>query len=149
MGGGGSMMLAHGFDGKSQDLDAVPTNSDFQELAPYMSRVAKELSLAPDWINPYFQAFTIYLPQDSAQRMTSVYDGPSLSVLSLGAEDVLIMKLMALRSKDLKHIRHLLSLRGVDLDKVEGRLEELVKLFPKEARAALDALDDLRGAHGR
>lgn len=142
IGGGGSMILQHGYDGGTVDIDAAPVNIDFEELKPYMLEVSKELGIAADWLNPYYQAFTVYLPKDTKSRMGVTYSGVVLTVKSLGAEDVLIMKLMAGRAKDMGHIKHLLRMK-IDIRIVEKRLEELLKLFPKEAEKALDRLDDL------
>ncbi len=141
IGGGGSMILQHNFKGGTVDIDAVPVNSDFEDLKPYMEAVAKELKIAPDWLNPYYQAFTIYLPKDAKSRLKITFSGKVITVKSLGAEDVLIMKLMAGRAKDIGHIQHLLKL-NLDLSVVEKQLEELIKLFPKLATKALERLDD-------
>lgn len=142
IGGGGSMILQHNYVGGTSDIDAVPVNSDFEDLKPYMNDVAQELKLAGDWLNPYYQAYTIYLPKDAKDRMQITFTGQVLTVKSLGAEDVLIMKLMAGRSKDMGHIKHLLKM-DLDLSIVEKRLEQLKKLYPKLADKALDRLDDL------
>lgn len=142
VGGGGAMILKHDYSGSTVDIDAVPSNVDFEELKPFMAEVAKELKIAPDWLNPYYQAFTIYLPKDSKNRMSDIYVGKKLLVKSLGAEEVLIMKLMAGRAKDMSHIKHLLKMK-IDISIVENRLQELKTLFPKLADKALDLLDDL------
>lgn len=138
----GAMILHHGYSGSTMDIDAVPVNVDFELIKPYADKVAIELKITPDWLNPHFQAFTIYLPEDSKDRMKIVFSGKVLTIKSLGAEDILIMKLMAGRSKDMGHIKHLLGAKP-DLQVVEDRLHELIKLFPKEAQKALDRLDDI------
>lgn len=142
IGGGGSMILQHNYKGGTVDIDAVPVNSDFEDLKPYMEGVAKKLKIAPDWLNPYYQAFTIYLPKDAKARMQTTFLGAVITVKSLGAEDVLIMKLMAGRAKDMGHIRHLLKM-DLDLAIVEKQLEQLKKLYPKLASQALERLDEL------
>src|SRR5437868_14441816 len=106
VGGGASMLLAHGFPGKTNDVDAVPTKgAAFEEIKALAEKIAKELSLAHDWLNPHYQAFTVYLPSDAKDRTTVIYNGKRLIVEALGPEDVLIMKLMAGRSKDRAHIK--------------------------------------------
>lgn len=144
-GGGASMLLAHGFPGKTNDVDAVPTRgAAFDEIKGLIERVAKELGIAHDWLNPHFQAFTIYLPSDAKDRTIMIYNGQKLIVESLGAEDVLIMKLMAGRSKDRAHIKHLLRKKDLNLSIVESRLEALkeLNLYKKEASRALELLDE-------
>ena len=140
-GGGGAIVLEYGYDGKTEDIDAVPLKTSFEDLRPYMHEVAKELKIPADWLNPYYQAYTIYLPQDSTSRMRETFKGKLLTVLSLGPEDLLIMKLMAGRAKDRGHIVHLFK-QDLNLSIVEARLEELKEIYPKEASRALDLLDD-------
>jgi len=142
VGGGGAMILEFGYAGSTLDIDAVPIGTEFDSLKKYLEAVAQELKITPDWLNPYYQAFTIYLPPAAASRMVVIYNGKSLIVKSLGAEDILIMKLMAGRAKDMGHLRHLLKLK-INLSIVEHRLEELKKLYPKLAKNALILLDDL------
>lgn len=143
IGGGASMLLAHGFPGKTYDVDAIPTNLHFDEIKDLAEDVSKILKIGHDWLNPYFQAYTIYLPSDSKKRMSVIYSGKHLIVESLGIEDVLIMKLMAGRSKDRAHIKHLLKMNP-HLPIVEDRLHELKSknLYSKLVNKALDLLDE-------
>jgi hypothetical protein len=140
IGGGGSMILNFNYHGATIDIDAVPLNSEFEDLKPYMAEVAQELKIAADWLNPYYQAFTHYLPRDAKVRMKSVFNGDVLEVKSLGAEDIMIMKLMAGRAKDFSHIQFLLKMK-IDLKIVDHRLTELLKIHPILAQKALDSLD--------
>lgn len=141
IGGGGSMMLNHDYVGMTMDIDAVPTNIEFDQLKPFISEIATELKISADWLNPYYGSFTHYLPQDSHSRMQKVFSGQSLQVNSLGAEDIIIMKLMAGRNKDRPHIMHLKK-KKLNLKIVEKRLEELLKIHPSEAQKALDLFDE-------
>jgi hypothetical protein len=142
-GGGASMLLAYGFPGKTTDVDAVPTNGSFEDIKQIAEEVAKALNINHDWLNPHFQAFTIYLPKDSRQRLKRIYSGDHLIVDSLGVEDILIMKLMAGRAKDRPHIRHILKMKP-NLAIVENRLQEMKdrNLYAKLATQALDLLDE-------
>ena len=56
-GGGGAMVLAHGFPLATSDIDAVPLGMELVELDSFIKQVAKELELPADWLNPYFSAF--------------------------------------------------------------------------------------------
>ena len=142
-GGGASMLLAHGFGGKTNDIDGVPTNISFDDIKVLTEKIARVLQIDHDWLNPHFQTFTIYLPADSRDRMIKIYEGPHLVVESLGAEDILIMKLMAGRAKDRAHIKHLIK-RGAQISIVENRLQELKEknLYAALAEKALDLLDE-------
>jgi|SRR6185312_787010 len=137
IGGGGAMILAHGFAGKTKDIDAVAKGrSDLVEIDAETKAVAQQLKIEPDWLNPYFSTFIHYLPKDYGDRLLKIYDGMSLHAIGLGAEDLLIMKFMADRDKDLKHIRHLIK-RGARLEVVEERLLELEKQKVAKAKEAL------------
>lgn len=142
-GGGASMLLAYGFPGKTNDIDAITTNANFDEIKILAETIAKNLGIDHDWLNPHFQSFTIYLPEDSKSRMKRIYNGSHLIVESLGPEDILIMKLMAGRAKDRSHIKYLLKM-SLDISVVENRLHELQdkNLYAKLARQALDLLDE-------
>lgn len=145
VGGGASMLLAHEFPGKTNDVDAVPSNGvEFGIIKALAEDIAKELGIAHDWLNPYFSAYTVYLPSDAKERMKVIYNGTSLTVEALGAEDVLLMKLMAGRSKDRAHIRHLIKKNGADIRIVERALLSLKdkNLYKDLADKALDLLDE-------
>lgn len=143
-GGGSAMLLAYDFPGRTNDVDAIPTNANFDDIKLLAEEVAKSLNIEHDWLNPYFQSFTVYLPNDAKSRMIKIYNGKNLIVESLGPEDILIMKLMAGRAKDLAHTKYLLK-RGVKLKVVEDRLYELrdKKLYAALAEKALNLLDEL------
>jgi hypothetical protein len=141
IGGGGSMMLHHEYNGMTMDIDAIPTNIEFEELKPIVAEIAAELNLTPDWLNPYYGAFTHYLPSDANSRMKETFSGESLTVKSLGAEDIVIMKLMAGRNKDRPHIMHLKK-KNLNLRIIENRLEELKLAHPQDAKKALDLFDE-------
>ncbi len=142
IGGGGSMMLHHEYDGMTMDIDAVPTNIDFEELKPFILEVSIEMQISADWINPFYSAFTHYLPTDANTRMKEIFSGKNLKIKSLGAEDILIMKLMAGRNKDRPHIMHLKK-QKLNLSIIENRLEQLLKIHPKDAKKALDWFDEI------
>lgn len=142
LGGGGCMILAHGYPIATTDVDAMPLQIPFEELSEYVHRIAKQLNLPGDWLNPYFNSFTHVLPADYRDRCITVFRGKKLSVEALGREDMLIMKCFAHRPKDLGHARALLK-AGADTTFVEKRIEELKKKGIPEAEAALDFLDEL------
>ncbi len=142
MGGGTSMVLAHGYPLATSDVDALPKQMSFEEIDGAVKRVAKELKLPSDWLNPYFSAFTHVLPADFVQRLVRVFSGKRLLVDALGREDMLIMKCFAHRPKDLGHARALLRL-GVDLTIVEAAIEASRDRGISGAKEALDFLDDL------
>ncbi len=107
IGGGGAMVLQHDYNGTTYDIDGI-ANKAADKVKLLAEEIAKELNIAHDWLNPHFDVYTYYLPNDAKDRIEKTFQGKFLTVNSLGVEDLLIMKFMAGRNKDLPHIRHLL-----------------------------------------
>jgi hypothetical protein len=143
VGGGTAMLLAHGLPVRTTDVDAYPASGRLDELLPDVRAVARELGLAPDWVNPHYETFAHVLPRDYASRLVEVFAGRRLGVVALGAEDLLVMKCFAGREKDVGHARALLG-KVRELEVVERRIEELMDRGVAGARDAADFLDDLR-----
>lgn len=142
VGGGTSMVLAHGYPLATADIDALPKQVSFDEIDDKVKAVAMELGLPGDWLNPYFGSFTHVLPPDFTERLIRVFSGKHLVVDALGREDMLIMKCFAHRPKDLGHARALLK-AGSDTSIVERAIESCRVRGVPGAEAALDFLDEL------
>lgn len=143
VGGGTAMMLAYGLPVRTTDVDAYPASGRLDDLSALIAEVAREVGLAPDWLNPHFETFAHVLPADYGSRLREVFAGEKLRVTALGAEDLLVMKCFAGREKDVGHARALLR-RRPDLGVVERRIEELVERGVPGALDAADFLDDVR-----
>lgn len=142
VGGGGAMILAHGFPLATSDIDAFPKKMEIAALDALVKKVAQKERLPSDWLNPYFSSFTHTLPSDYADRLIEVFRGRYLEAFALGKEEMLIMKCFAHRQKDVGHARALLK-RGADVDFVESHIEKLREKGIPGAEAALDFLDEL------
>lgn len=142
VGGGTAMMLAYGLPVRTTDVDAYPQSGRLDDFAPAIREVARELGLAPDWLNPHFETFAHVLPADYGARLREVWSGARLRVMALGVEDLLVMKCFAGREKDVGHARALLK-RRPDLAVVERRIAELQERGVAGAQEAADFLDDL------
>jgi hypothetical protein len=142
LGGGGCMILAHDYPLATTDVDALPLQMSFDEIDPLIKKIARELALPPDWLNPYFSTFTFVLPPDYKSRVLTVFKGKNLRVDALGKEDMLIMKCFAHRPKDLGHARALIR-AGTNLRLVEEVIEGHIKKGLPNASAALEFFDDL------
>ncbi len=143
VGGGCAMILAHGLALATTDIDAVPRGMDLTEFDPYIKQVARELSIAPDWLNPYYATFAHTLPSDYGSRLIEVFKGQKIQALALGLEEMLIMKCFAHRQKDVSHAKALLK-KGANVAAVEKQIMSLEKKGIPGAREALDFLDDIR-----
>ena len=137
-----AMMLAYGLPVRTTDVDAYPARGRLEDIAPKLRAAARELGLAPDWVNPHYETFAHVLPTDYGTRLKEVFAGQKLRVMALGVEDLLVMKCFAGREKDVGHARALLR-RKPDLAVVERRLEELVEKGVPGALDAADFLDDI------
>ncbi len=142
MGGGGAMILAHGFPLATTDIDAVPKGMEIAALDVLVKQIASEQDLPPDWLNPYFSTFAHTLPIDYGERLVEVFAGGNLRVQALGRDEMLIMKCFAHRQKDVGHAKALIK-NGADLDRVQSRIEELLGKKIPGAQQALDFLDDV------
>ena len=144
VGDGTAMLLAHGIQVRTRDVDAYTARGHLDDIAPLLREVASEVGLPFDWLNPYFETFTYVLPSDYASRLKEVFAGKQLRVMALGVEDLLIMKCFAGREKDVGHARALLR-KNPDLGLVDARIQALIEKGIKGARDAGDFLDDLGG----
>lgn len=142
LGGGGAMVLAHSFPLATADVDAAPKGLSLDELDVLVKKVSKTLGLSPDWLNPYFSRFAIYLPEDFSQRLIKVFTSDNLEVMALGKEDMLILKSFAHRAKDIPHARALVK-QGADIGFVEKHIEKLKKNKIPQAQEALEFLDQI------
>ena len=144
LGGGGAMVLAHGFPLATQDLDALFYQSQITEKDVWgaIQDIALNLSLPKDWLNPYFQIFLYTLPQDYESRLITVFTGKNLTVNALGIEDLLILKCFANREKDIGHARALIK-KGANIDLIERHINDMLDKGMPKSMEAKDFLDDL------
>jgi len=142
IGGGGAMILAHGYPLGTSDIDSVPKGMEIQALDALVKEIARAEGLPPDWLNPYFSSFTHTLPSDYGNRLIEVFSGKRLKALALGKNEMLIMKCFARRTKDVGHAKALIR-GGADIDFVESHLESLREKGIRGAAEALDFLDEL------
>jgi hypothetical protein len=143
IGGGGALVCAYKFPLATEDLDAYSTGTTPEKLDFAVKKVAKALSLEPDWLNPYFSTFAYVLPGDYSSRLKLVYKGKHCEAYALGPEDLLLMKCFAGRDKDIPHARALLKEKGILLEIIEDRIQELIEKRVVRAKEALAFFDDL------
>jgi hypothetical protein len=142
LGGGGAMLLAYKFPLATQDLDAYPKGMELSELDPLIKKVAQELDLSPDWLNPYFSTFAFTLPSDYGDRLVEVFHGKWLKTMALGREDLLIMKCFAHRPKDVGHAKTLVKQKA-NLAFVDNHLQVLLEKNIPGTQQAIDFFNDV------
>ncbi|MBN19975.1 MAG: hypothetical protein CL678_01720 [Bdellovibrionaceae bacterium] len=144
VGGGASLILAHEIPLVTHDIDAIPRGTDLTQIDEEIKRVAQQISLPPDWLNPYFGAFTHVLPPDYESRLICVFKGQRLEAHALGKDEMLIMKCFAGRKKDVSHARALIQ-KGASIEFAEKHIESLLEKKIPGAQNALDFLDECGG----
>ena len=142
MGGGGAMILAHGYPLATTDIDAVPRGIELHELDGLVKKIAAEQGIPIDWLNPYFATYSHTLPPDYSERLITVFEGRAMQVQALGQQEMLIMKCFAHRQKDVGHAKALVR-QGTSVDRVRARIQELLQKRIPGAQQALDFLDDV------
>src|SRR5512147_2001915 len=83
VGGGTAMMLAYGLPVRTTDVDAYPVRGRLEDIASKLRAVARDLGLAPDWVNPHYETFAHVLPVDYGSRLREVFAGERLRVAAL------------------------------------------------------------------
>ena len=139
--GGGAMILAHGLELATTDVDAVPKGMNLSQLDVYIKQISRELALAPDWLNPHYSTFAHTLPSDYGDRLVEVFRGVHLCALALGLDEMLIMKCFAHRQKDVSHAKALIK-KGAQVSFVEKHIALLETKGIPGTRQALDFLED-------
>lgn len=142
VGGGGAMVLAHGFPLGTYDIDAVPKDMNLQKIDSLVKEVAKELSIPTDWLNPWFSTFAHTLPADYGSRLIEVFSGKKLRAEALSLDDMLIMKCFAHRQKDIGHAKALIK-KGANVEYVRNHIESLGEQGIVGADHAIDFLEDI------
>lgn len=144
IGGGGAMVLAHGFPLATLDIDGLFYQSQVSEADVHkeIQEVATELSLPKDWLNPYFQTFLYTLPKDYGNRLITIFQGKKLEANALSLTDLLILKCFAGREKDIPHARALIK-KGADIDFAERHIRDLLDRSIPKSQDAADFLDDV------
>lgn len=144
VGGGAAMALAYKLPLATADVDALVFRSEITqaELTPFIHKVSDELKLPKDWLNSHFNTFLFALPSDYSDRLKLIYDGSHLKAFALGLEDMVILKCMAGRDKDMPHAKALIK-KGVDRGIVEKHLQSLMDRSIPKADQAMDFFDEL------
>ena len=121
VGGGGAMILAHGFPLATSDLDAIPRGTEIAQLDVWVKQIAEEQSLPPDWLSLLWQELACTRSWKKKRFNHEMFRSSS---------------------KDVGHARALLK-KGADTDLVETHIEQLrAKGIPGTAEA-LSFLNDL------
>ena len=108
IGGGAAMICSYESPLSTADIDTVLKPVSINEIKPAVEKIATALNLPVDWLNTWYSSFTHNLPQDFKNRLHLIFKGKKIKAYTLGAEDLLILKCCAHRTKDIGHARILI-----------------------------------------
>ena len=140
--GGSAMVCSYKFPIATMDVDAVIKKAELSEVDIYIKKTAKQLGLAPDWLNMWMSSFTHCLPDDYETRLNVLFKGKKVIAKTFGKEDMLILKTFAHRGKDIGHAKALIKQKA-DIDLVERHIKKLIKKNLPLSQKALDFLYDI------
>ena len=124
--GGAAMVLAHGADRLTRDIDAAVIEGH-GPLLEEVRAVARERAWPSTWLN---EQATSYLPPAPDRHSEIVFDHPALVVAAASPRHMLAMKARAARASDVDDVVNLLARCGFP---TAADVEELVaELFPGE-----------------
>ncbi len=126
------MILAGYIDRDTGDSDAIWSNPKLSLLQHSIEEVAEELELKPDWLNDGIKAYANLLPNDFRTRCVAVGMFGNLTVQMLGRRDLILMKLAAMRPRDLDDV-HVMNPTAGEISFVESQLERISDTDPKAA----------------
>ena len=142
VGGGAAMMCAYDCPLTTVDMDVVFKYISGERLEKPVRQIAREMNLPGNWLNSWYAGFTHYLPSDFNRRLKLIFQGQKITARALGAEDMLILKCCAHRTKDTGHARVLIR-RKADHIFVMKHLEKLMEQKRIFNEKPLEFLEDI------
>ena len=131
--GGAALILAHGLDRPTMDIDAVFTAPPFDDgVRAAIAAVAAEQELPHGWLNDAAKGFVEVLGDDFLGRRIRLGRWGRLTVYALGRRDLILMKLYAMRPEDVEDLEGL-SPTGEEVDYVRQELGRIHRLNPGAA----------------
>jgi hypothetical protein len=122
--GGAAMLLTHPNRPATRDIDAIEIDS---AVSAAVRKIAKERRWPPTWLND--QA-AMYAPRSPKLSTRAAYDRLGLRILTMHPEQLLAMKVMASRPRDVEDIRRLVTDLGIT--EVDEVIELTRRAFPEE-----------------
>jgi hypothetical protein len=117
LGGSAALILGAELRRPTDDGDVVTSEPGIGELQSLIRDVAASEGLPPGWLNGSIQSYTYVLPGDFGRRLVALPPIGRLSVSLLGRPDLILMKVYAMRPRDVEDRR-----QGVR----EGRRHDLI-----------------------
>jgi len=133
--GGAALILAYGLERPTADIDAIVTAPPFDDgLRRAIAAVAADQELPEAWLNDAAKAFVEVLGDGFLARRVRLEQFGNLNVYVLGRQDLILMKLYAMRPEDIEDLRSLTP-TGEEIEYVEQELDRIDRFNPKAALA--------------
>ncbi len=133
IGGGAALILAHGGNRQTGDIDALLSTPPLDEhLRKLISQVAEEEELPEGWLNDASKGFLEVLGEGFLERRILIRSFVKLTVYCLSRQDLILMKLFAMRATDLEDLKFL-DPTEEELSYVQGELERINRFHSKAA----------------
>lgn len=133
--GGAALLMAFDLERGTVDVDAVEAVPGLDEAFRRAIReVAEEMELAPNWLNDSAKGYVGVLASGYRKRRRHVGDFGRLRVHALGRRDLILLKLFAMRAKDVEDLRELKP-TVEEIEFVRRNLERLSRIRPDRALA--------------
>lgn len=107
LGGSAALILGDSLQRPTDDADIVSSEPGIDALQPLIRDVADASHLPPGWLNGSIQAYTYILAPDYVERLRTLPPFGRLRVALLSRVDILLMKVFALRARDVDDLRAL------------------------------------------
>jgi hypothetical protein len=141
LGGSAALILGDTLQRPTDDGDVVTSEPGFDQLGPLMRDVADAEHLPPGWLNESIQSYTYILPPDYTMRLVTLPPFGRLHVWLLSRRDVLLMKVYAMRPRDIEDIRALAPTTD-ELAFVAAQVTRIAMQEPEKAQDMRDFLDE-------
>ena len=141
LGGSAALILGDTLQRPTDDGDVVTAEPGFDRLQGLIRDVAEAEHLPPGWLNASIQSYTYILPPDYTTRLVTLSPFGRLHVSLLSRRDVLLMKVYAMRPRDIEDIRALVPTTD-ELAFVAAQVTRLAMQEPEKAQDMRDFLDE-------
>ena len=141
LGGSAALILGDTLRRPTDDGDVVASEPGFDQLQRLIRDVADAEHLPPGWLNESIQSYTYILPPDYTMRLVTLPPFGRLHVSLLSRRDVLLMKVYAMRPRDIEDIRALAPTTD-ELAFVAAQVTRIAMQEPEKAQDMRDFLDE-------
>lgn len=146
--GGSALALLDLVERQTKDADVIEASSKLAAISDEIKAVARKLDIGTEWLNEDAGAWRRFLPPDYISRLQAVGQFGKLAVNSLGRQDLILMKVIAGRTRDL------LDLKGIapspeEIRLVRQQVERLKRIDPETGTFVEDYLNLIEATQGR